>query len=70
MKIIGGVPVLGDNVYIGPGAKIFGKVQIADGCKVGANAVVNKSFLVKNLYWLEYQRKERLKNVRDKYGSF
>lgn len=65
-----GVPVLGDNVYIGPGAKIFGKVQIADGCKVGANAVVNKSFLVKNLYWLEYQRKERLKNVRDKYGSF
>ena len=48
VKIIGGgVPVLGDNVYIGPGAKIFGKVQIADGCKVGANAVVNKSFLVK-----------------------
>lgn len=48
MKIIGGgVPVLGDNVYIGPGAKIFGKIQIADGCKVGANAVVNKSFLVK-----------------------
>lgn len=32
-------------MYIGPGAKIFGKIKIADGIKIGANAVVNKSFL-------------------------
>ena len=32
-------------MYIGPGAKIFGNVQIVDGIAVGANAVVNKSFL-------------------------
>lgn len=37
-------PVLGDNIYIGPGAKIFGPVRIADGCAIGANAVVNSSF--------------------------
>lgn len=38
------VPIVGDNVWIGPGAKIFGKIKIADGCAIGANAVVNKSF--------------------------
>lgn len=38
-------PRIGDNVYIGPGAKIYGKITIADGCAIGANAVVNKSFV-------------------------
>lgn len=36
-------PKLGDNVYIGPGAKLFGDINIANGCRIGANAVVNKS---------------------------
>ncbi len=36
-------PVIGNNVYIGPGAKIFGEITIADNCYIGANAVVNKS---------------------------
>lgn len=39
-----GVPRLGDNVYIGPGAKIYGPVTLGDNVAVGANAVVNKSF--------------------------
>jgi serine O-acetyltransferase len=39
-----GVPHLGDNVYIGPGAKIFGDVTLGDNVAVGANSVVNKSF--------------------------
>lgn len=39
-----GSPVIGNSVYIGPGAKIFGKINIADGIRIGANAVVNKSF--------------------------
>lgn len=38
------VPTIGDNVWIGPGAKIFGRICIADECQIGANAVVNKSF--------------------------
>lgn len=37
-------PVIGNNVYIGPGAKIFGEIHIGDNTKIGANAVVNKSF--------------------------
>ena len=39
-----GVPHLGNNVYIGPGAKIYGPVTLGDNVAVGANAVVNKSF--------------------------
>lgn len=38
------VPKIGNNVYIGPGVKIFGAITIADGIAIGANAVVNKSF--------------------------
>lgn len=38
------VPIIGDNVWIGPGAKLFGRIKIADKCQIGANAVVNKSF--------------------------
>lgn len=39
-----GAPTLGDNVYIGPGAKLYGDIQIGDNVSIGANAVVNKSF--------------------------
>lgn len=35
-----GSPIIGDNVYIGAGAKIIGRVQIGNGCRIGANAVV------------------------------
>lgn len=42
-------PTIGDNVYIGPGSKIFGKITIADGVAIGANSVVNKSCLEKNV---------------------
>lgn len=38
-------PKIGDNVYIGPGANLYGDIEIADNCWIGANAVVNKSFL-------------------------
>lgn len=43
------VPVIGNNVYIGPGAKIFGAISIADGIAIGANSVVNKSFIEENI---------------------
>lgn len=39
-----GVPMIGDNAYIGPGAKIFGNIIIGNNVSIGANAVVNKSF--------------------------
>ena len=33
-------PVIGDNVYIGPGAKIFGGINIGNNVRIGANCVV------------------------------
>ena len=42
-------PQIGNNVYIGPGAKIIGDIRIADGVVIGAGAVVNKSVLEKNI---------------------
>lgn len=35
-------PRIGNNVFIGAGAKIIGAVDIGDGAKIGANAVVTK----------------------------
>lgn len=37
-------PTLGENVYIGPGAKLFGKIVIGDNTVIAANSVVNKNF--------------------------
>lgn len=35
-----GAPVLGDNVYIGAGAKIVGSVVVGNNVRIGANAIV------------------------------
>lgn len=48
MNHFGKAATIGDNVFIGTGAKIIGNVTIADGCIIGANAVVTKDFLEKN----------------------
>lgn len=37
-----GVPTIGDRVFIGPGAKIFGGITIGADAAIGANAVVTK----------------------------
>lgn len=35
-----GAPTIGDDVYIGAGAKIIGKVTIGEGARIGAGAIV------------------------------
>lgn len=45
----GKAPVIGDNVYIGPGVKMFGNIRIGNNVTIGANAVVNKSFEQDNI---------------------
>lgn len=42
-------PKIGDNVYIAPGVKIFGEIEIADDVALAANAVVNRSVTQKGV---------------------
>ena len=42
-------PILGDNIFIGTGAKIIGEIKIADNIAIGANAVVVKSILEESI---------------------
>jgi serine O-acetyltransferase len=36
------VPVLGNNIFIGAGAKVLGRIHVGNNVKIGANAVVVK----------------------------
>jgi len=38
-----GAPVIGDNCYIGAGAKIIGGIKIGNNCRIGANCVVTEN---------------------------
>jgi serine O-acetyltransferase len=44
-----GAPVIGDEVNLGPGARILGAVTIGENSHVGANAVVTRSFHERNV---------------------
>ena len=37
-------PIIGNNVWIGPGARIYGNIKIGNNVVIGANSVVNKTF--------------------------
>ena len=54
-------PVIGDNCYIGVGAKIIGNVILGDNITIGANAVVTKSFPHGNCTLVGIPAKEKLK---------
>ena len=42
-------PTIGDNVFLASGCKVMGKITVESGCVVGANAVVVKDVLEKNI---------------------
>ena len=44
-------PIIGNNVFIGTGAKIIGDITIADDVAIGANAVVVKSITEPGTTW-------------------
>lgn len=42
-------PKLGDNIYIAPGAKIYGDISLANNISIAANAAVSSSFLEESI---------------------
>ncbi|KFC39650.1 serine acetyltransferase [Elizabethkingia anophelis] len=42
-------PIIGDNVDIGQGAQILGRITIADGVRIGAGSIVTKSVFEENV---------------------
>ena len=42
-------PIIGDNVFIGSGAKIIGNIKIGDDIVIGAGAVVVKSYMERGI---------------------
>lgn len=59
-------PIIGDNVYIGPGAILFGNITIADNVTIAANATVNNSCEVSNVVLAGTPAKI----VKEKYDSW
>lgn len=43
------MPVIGDNVFISPGVKMFGDIRIGNNIVIGANSVMNRSFEEDNI---------------------
>lgn len=37
---IQGAPIIGDNVYIGAGACLFGKIRVGNNCRIGGGTIV------------------------------
>lgn len=72
-----GYPTIGNNVYIGAGAKIIGNVRIGDNCRIGANTVVTKDMKPNTLAVSQetryIEKAEKLDNryiIKSKTGLF
>jgi len=52
-----GSPIIGDNVFIGAGAKIIGNIKIGNNVRIGAGAVVAEDIPDDTLVVLEHPRK-------------
>lgn len=65
-----GSPVIGNNVYIGAGAKIIGKIVIGDNCRIGANAVVYQDIPPNSVVVLSPTRVIQKENLDNRYYSY
>ena len=45
-----GVPVIGDNVYIGANAVVAGKITIGNNCVIGANIFLRQNITSNTVY--------------------
>jgi serine O-acetyltransferase len=65
-----GSPVIGDNCYIGAGAKIIGNVRIGNNCRIGANAVVTQDVPGNCVVVLEKSKIIQKENLNNRFYSF
>jgi serine O-acetyltransferase len=61
-----GAPIIGDNCYIGAGAKIIGNVKIGNNCRIGANCVVFKDMPDNSVAVLQPPRIIQKNNINNK----
>lgn len=65
-----GAPTIGDNVYIGAGAKIIGNVTIGNNVRIGANAVVVTDVPDNSVVVMNKPRIIRKENMDNKFYHF
>jgi len=65
-----GSPIIGDNCYIYPGAKIIGNVIIGDNVQIASNAVVTYNIPSNSLVTCEEKIIRREKKIQNKYYTF
>lgn len=66
-----GAPIIGNNCFIGAGAKIVGRVVIGDNVRIGANAVVYKNVPANSIVTTGEQTVVKMKNPLDnKFYSY
>lgn len=64
-----GAPIIGDNCYIGAGAKIIGNVNIGDNVRIGANCVVFKDVPSNSVVVTQSPRIIQKEYINNKYYS-
>lgn len=62
-----GSPIIGDNCYIGAGAKIIGNVKIGNNVRIGANAIVTCDVPSNSTVVLDKPRIIKKKNQDNKF---
>lgn len=62
-----GAPTVGNNVYIGAGAKIIGNVHIGDNVRIGANAVVVRDVPENTVVVMASMRYISRENIDNRY---
>lgn len=65
-----GAPTIGDNCYIGAGAKIIGDVTVGDNVRIGANAVVFKDIPSNSVVVCQPTRVIEKHNLKNNFSSY
>lgn len=64
-----GSPIIGENVFIGAGAKIIGGIKVGNNCRIGANAVVYKDMPPNSVAVQAHTRIIQKENLDNRYYS-